>query len=85
MQITWYDADNVNSRPPVSAELYVGEKAIEGKTVTLDNGNYWTAMIFNLPANNNGTAIVYTWKVTENSKTASGVLLHPIFFSAFIR
>lgn len=69
LQITWYDANNGSSRLPVGAALYVGENPVEGKTVTLDSDNEWTATISDLPANDNGVAIVYTWKVEEGPET----------------
>ena len=69
LQITWYDANNENSRLSVDAALYVGENPVVGKTVTLSGGNDWTATISDLPANDNGVAIVYTWKVEEGPET----------------
>ena len=69
LQITWYDANNVDSRPSVSADLYVGENPGEYGSVTLDSGNGWKASIGGLPMYANGEAIVYTWKLTEGSKT----------------
>lgn len=69
LQITWYDANNGSSRLPVDAALYVGENPVEGKTVTLRSDNEWTATISDLPANDNGVAIVYTWKVEEGPET----------------
>ena len=67
LQITWYDANNGDSRPsPVFAELYVGENIVGSVAL---NGNDWTATISDLPANANGVAIVYTWKLTVGSET----------------
>ncbi|MBR5928753.1 MAG: Cna B-type domain-containing protein, partial [Prevotella sp.] len=58
----WEDADNQDGIRPASLTVKLLADGTEtGKSVTLNAGNSWEASIENLPVNNNGKAIVYTW------------------------
>ena len=66
----WDDNNNVGGRPAsVTVTLHANNIAV--KTVKLDAANNWTATVSNLPVNDNGAPITYTW--TE--KTVAGYKL----------
>ena len=60
----WNDNNNANRPAAITVALNADGKAT-GKTVTLNAENNWTATIDNLPVNENGRAIVYTWTEGE--------------------
>ncbi|MBT1162585.1 Cna B-type domain-containing protein [Bifidobacterium sp. SO1] len=62
----WNDDNNSDgSRPDsVTVQLYANGKAIEGKTVTLNDGNKWKAGFTGLPKYADGEPIVYTVQET---------------------
>ncbi len=55
----WNDNNNANRPASVTVTLNANGKAVGN--VTLDAANNWTATIDNLPVNENGKAITYTW------------------------
>ena len=59
--IAWDDANNQDGLRPASVTLTLNANGTPVQTVTLTPGNNWSTAITNLPANENGEAIVYTW------------------------
>ena len=57
----WDDADNQDGKRPESLTVTLSN----GQTVTLNEGNGWTATIDNLPVYANGQVIEYTWTEGE--------------------
>ena len=55
----WNDNNNANRPASVTVTLNANGTAVG--TVTLNAANNWTATIDNLPVNENGKAITYTW------------------------
>ncbi len=57
----WNDNNNANARRPASVTATLNANGTAVGTVTLNAANNWTATIDNLPVNENGKAITYTW------------------------
>ncbi len=57
----WDDADNQDGKRPESLIVTLSN----GTTVTLNEGNQWTATVEGLPAYKNGQAVTYTWTEGE--------------------
>ena len=72
----WDDANNQDGKRPttISAQLKADGVAVQkdGKDVVVEltAGNGWTATIEDLPLNNNGEAIEYTWSEDETGLPA---------------
>ncbi|MDD5823245.1 MAG: Cna B-type domain-containing protein, partial [Firmicutes bacterium] len=66
----WNDDNNRDNLRPasVTVQLKANGVAVEGKTLTLNDGNNWTGEFKNLPVNEAGQAIRYT--ITEVSAPA---------------
>ena len=73
----WDDADNQDGKRPASLDVTLNT----GKTVTLNEGNSWTATVTGLPKYANGQEIKYSWTegslpegYTMTSNTTSGTI-----------
>ena len=73
----WDDADNQDGKRPTSLDVTLNT----GKTVTLNEGNSWTATVTGLPKYANGQEITYSWTegtlpkgYTMTSNTTSGTI-----------
>jgi pilin isopeptide linkage protein len=66
----WEDSENQDGLRPenVEVQLYVGNEAVEGKTLTLNAENNWTGAFENLPKYKGGEEIAYTVKETSVPK-----------------
>jgi hypothetical protein len=60
----WDDSNNNDKVRPdsVTMQLLADGKAVDGKTVTLNEDNSWSAKIDGLQKYNKGTEIVYSWQ-----------------------
>ena len=73
----WDDSNNQDGIRPASLDVTLQKNGAELKTVTLNDANNWTYTEANLPKNENGKAITYSWSEPSvtgytSSKTESG-------------
>ena len=57
----WDDNNNANGNRPAELEVTLNANGTAVGTYTLNAANEWTATAYDLPANENGEAITYTW------------------------
>ncbi|HBY32177.1 MAG TPA: hypothetical protein DEG74_00210, partial [Clostridiales bacterium] len=57
----WDDSNNQDGIRPASLDVKLQKNGADLKTVTLNEANGWSYTEANLPKNENGTAITYTW------------------------
>ena len=74
---SWQDNDNQDGIRPndITVQLMADGKVVQGKTLTLSNGNQWTGSFTELPEYQNGQKIAYTVeevKVEGYSSVISG-------------
>ena len=61
----WDDMDNLDGSRPDSVEVTLLANGNPVRTLTLNEANNWSATVENLPKNENGRAIAYTWSEKE--------------------
>ena len=58
----WDDGDNQDGKRPAQLTVRLMSGGTEVTSVTLNEGNGWTATVDNIPAYRNWTPILYTWE-----------------------